>query len=103
MSQTPKPEKPKVEEQKPAVDSVIAAEALDLLYLVAAKKNIYISYPKYVQDVLLAQLEKCGNNDKELKIFTIITLNGFVFKGWAIFDKGEFKAGSLSVSKVHCA
>lgn len=102
QSQIPMPEELKVEEQKPTVDVAIAAEALDVLYMVAAKKNIYIAYPKYVQDVLLAQLDKCGNNGKELKMFTIITLNGFVFKGWALFDKGELKSCSLRVSRVRC-
>jgi len=99
QSQTSK-SKPK--ELKPVVDSTIAVEALDTLYLIAAKKNIYIAHPRYVQEVVLAQLDKCKNNDKELKMFTIITVAGLVFKGWALFDNGEYKAGSLSVSRVRC-
>jgi len=69
-------------------DVVAVEEALDLLWSAAKGKRIYIGYPKTKQDVVLAKVDETANKGFKLQVFVIVTVLGYVFKGW-VLRKGD--------------
>jgi len=78
-------------------DRIAAEEALDLLWSAAKGKRVYVGYPKTVQDVVLAKVEETTNKGFKLQVFVIVTVLGFIYKGWVLWKNDTIENARIEL------